>query len=582
MALNGSFYGSTDNQFIKPRIEWSAVQDVAGNYSDVTATLYYSRTNQGYETYGTWRGSLTIDGDTADASQVLTITYNSNTMAISHTVRVWHDAYGEKTLAISAEGSMKGTSLSSTQISGEITLDAIARASAIGATPANVGAVSMIAVNRKNTAFTHTIAWQFGSLSGYIGADWKTTDQPVRMTDTSISFSIPEAFYGQIPNSPTGSCTLVCNTYSGDTQIGQSQSCSFTVTADSESCRPEVSGTVQDVNEQTLALTGDAGVLIRGCSNVLCTVTAAARNGASLSGTTVNGMQLKESCVLSGAETDSFLFRASDSRGYTGSFTAKTRLIPYSRPTGSLSVQRTDPTSGNAILTLKGAYFAGSFGAEENMLSVSCRVNGGAAITLSPQVSEGEYTVMAQLTGLDYTQTHTVSVTVSDRLNTVERSAAVQKGIPVFDWDDNDFAFHVPVNFDSIGNLGLLCYPVGSVYISVSQVSPQGLFGGSWERLKDRFLLAAGDSYAAGSTGGAASVALSTEELPAHSHGYLDFWTTQAGTSVGRAAVAVNGDGTGLAGSGVNDRGKTANAGGGQAHENMPPYLAVYMWKRVA
>jgi len=131
MALNGSFYGSTANQFIKPRIEWSAVQDVAGNYSDVTATLYYSRTNKGYETYGTWRGSLTIDGNTANASKVLTITYNSNTLAITHTARVLHDAYGEKTLTISAVGAMAGTSLSDTQISGQITLDAIARASAI-------------------------------------------------------------------------------------------------------------------------------------------------------------------------------------------------------------------------------------------------------------------------------------------------------------------------------------------------------------------------------------------------------------------------------------------------------------------
>lgn len=582
MALNGSFYGSTDNQFIKPRIDWFAVQDVAGNYSDVTATLYYSRTNQGYETYGTWRGSLTIDGQTTEASQVLRITYNSNTEAISCTVRVCHDDYGEKTLTISAEGSMKGTSLTGTRISGEITLDAIARASGIGATPANVGAASMIAVNRKNGAFTHTIAWQFGALMGYIGADWGTTDQPVKLTDTGISFVLPEDFYSQIPDSATGSCTLICTTYSGDAQIGQSQRCSFTVTADKESCCPQVVGTVQDSNPRTLALTGDPVVLVRGISTALCTVTAAARNGASLTEMFVNDVRLEGRCELPEIETDTFRFRAWDSRGYGGSDSITARLIPYIKPTGSLSVQRTDPTSGNAVLTLKGAYFAGSFGAAENILSVSCRINGGPEVSLTPQLSDGEYVVAAQLTGLEYTQTHTVTVCVSDRLSAVERSATVQKGIPVFDWDDNDFAFHVPVNFDSVGNLALFCYPVGSVYISVNPTSPASLFGGSWERLKDRFLLAAGDSYDAGTTGGTATVTLTEGQLPAHSHGYLDYWTTQAGASYGRSAVAVNGDGTGLEGAGANDRSRTASTGGGQPHENMPPYFAVYMWKRVA
>ena len=61
-------------------------------------------------------------------------------------------------------------------------------------------------------------------------------------------------------------------------------------------------------------------------------------------------------------------------------------------------------------------------------------------------------------------------------------------------------------------------YPVGSIYMSVNSTSPATLFGGTWERIKDRFLLAAGDAYAAGGTGGEATHTLTEGEMPAHSH----------------------------------------------------------------
>ncbi|MBR2781172.1 MAG: hypothetical protein IKD81_07175 [Eubacteriaceae bacterium] len=63
-----------------------------------------------------------------------------------------------------------------------------------------------------------------------------------------------------------------------------------------------------------------------------------------------------------------------------------------------------------------------------------------------------------------------------------------------------------------------LIYPVGSIYMSTVQTSPQSLFGGIWERIKDRFLLSAGDSYAAGAVGGEESHVLSVNEMPSHSH----------------------------------------------------------------
>lgn len=128
--------------------------------------------------------------------------------------------------------------------------------------------------------------------------------------------------------------------------------------------------------------------------------------------------------------------------------------------------------------------------------------------------------------------------------------------------------------------VGLMAYPVGSIYLSVNSTSPASLFGGTWTQLKDRFLLGAGASYSNGATGGAATVTLTTDQMPSHAHGFLDYWNT-ASDAIGHYAVALNGDGTGSSGA-TNSRSQTANTGGGAAHNNMPPYLVVYMWKRVS
>ncbi len=117
-------------------------------------------------------------------------------------------------------------------------------------------------------------------------------------------------------------------------------------------------------------------------------------------------------------------------------------------------------------------------------------------------------------------------------------------------------------------------YPVGSVYISVGSTAPEALFGGSWERISDCFLLASGSRHALGSTGGSERVTLSAEELPKHKH-TVSIYTSSGSSAGGTLAYSENSSG---GGSIYN----TAESGGGKAHENMPPYLAVAVWKRIA
>lgn len=124
-------------------------------------------------------------------------------------------------------------------------------------------------------------------------------------------------------------------------------------------------------------------------------------------------------------------------------------------------------------------------------------------------------------------------------------------------------------------------YPVGAIYMSVSSTNPQNLFGGTWVQIKDRFLLAAGTTYKAGATGGEAAHALTVDEMPKHTHpmyssngGGDGTWTPDEGTYLVDSVSTVKQ--TWWARLGMNA------AGGGGAHNNMPPYLAVYVWKRTA
>ncbi len=177
-------------------------------------------------------------------------------------------------------------------------------------------------------------------------------------------------------------------------------------------------------------------------------------------------------------------------------------------------------------------------------------------------------------------------------------------------------------------------FPIGSIYMSVNEVNPSTIFGGTWQQIKDRFILASGDTYANGATGGSATNTLTAAQLPSHSHSYT------APSSVGGHALTVNempshghsvtgstsqvvtdvptvqlNSPEGTAGSYINYvdeitptktqvsvSGTAGNTGGGAEHShalntssgttgatgsgaainNMPPYLAVNVWVRTA
>lgn len=127
-------------------------------------------------------------------------------------------------------------------------------------------------------------------------------------------------------------------------------------------------------------------------------------------------------------------------------------------------------------------------------------------------------------------------------------------------------------------------YPIGSIYISANSTNPHDLFGGTWEQLRDRFLLGCGTKEN-GTIGGEENHTLTVAESPSHNHREL-YWGDGTPNQFGVNRSA----GGGLwgfdywsTGPNCSDANFYTNyVGGNQAHNNMPPYLAVYMWKRIS
>lgn len=132
-------------------------------------------------------------------------------------------------------------------------------------------------------------------------------------------------------------------------------------------------------------------------------------------------------------------------------------------------------------------------------------------------------------------------------------------------------------------------YPIGSIYLSVTSQNPKSFFGGTWEQIKDRFLLAAGNTYHNGEVGGEEKHTLTSSELPSHAHGQQMYdaisktvkksGEPSGGTQTGEAKYFGFSDAVGT----LNTKNilSTAPVGSNVAHNNMPPYLTVYMWKRI-
>ena len=382
-------------------------------------------------------------------------------------------------------------------------------ASDVGATDANIGAKSTITVTKYNTNYYHSLQYSFGSISGYITSSGGVQSTEVKFSNASVSFTVPTSFYAQIPNAKTGKCTITCRTYSSSsstTVLGDPSTCTFTATATGS---PGVSGAIVDTDSTTIALTGNSSTLIRYRSNPKCTITATPKNSATIStvkirGTAVTGTTGSNGVVTaektySNASYTSFAFAATDSRGYSSSITLKPTVVSYVELTCSPVISRPTPTGSSIVMSVSGALYRGSFGAASNTLTLDYRYkttdgNYGSWKTIpssSIVLGSSKYTVSSLSLGedFDYKTSYVFQVRARDgatvngtsyTLSTVTKTVEVQKGIPIFDWGENDFNVNVALMLSNVNILDIM-YPVGAVYMHSSSTLPAAVSGvGTW------------------------------------------------------------------------------------------------------
>lgn len=502
----------------------------------------------------------------------------------SHKFTVPHNADGTWSGKIGASYRLNinygGTYIGTISGDQTITLPTIPRSSTVSATDANIGSVSSIYINAKSSAFSHGLLVTFGSLSFYLDGNGNPSSSYVTFMQRTVPFRLPDSFYAQIPNSATGEVTLTLWTHTDKDHYFDPQTTTFTATAAAALCAPTVNATCQDANEKTLALTGNADALVRYASTASGSLSVASRNSASIKRITVAGREVPlnaTSYSITNVETNKVTITATDSRGYSTTQTIEKTLVPYVQLTCNiLRANRPVPSSNEAQIEIAGQYFAGNFGAADNTLTLKYQNPSGDWVAVTPTIDTAKNTYTASITvpDLDYRQAFSIPVQAEDKLFTATNTAQIMAGVPSFYWTKEFFQLNVPLRLNGENILSKV-YPVGSIYMSLSSTDPKTLFGGTWERLKDRFLLAAGDRYSAGATGGEATHTLTKDEMPSHNHyaainGGTDSYG-QNRTTIGSFANKAQG---------YSDSSTIFATGGGNAHNNMPPYLAVYMWKR--
>ena len=395
----------------------------------------------------------------------------------------YHDSKGEALIEVETWMDTK-ISAGEVKLYEKLRLPTIPRVSQVLASDSLIGKYSRLAVSRKNSAYSHSIAWSFGSQSGYLREDGESSQEEQVFAKESLDFYIPDSFYREIPNQKSALCTLTICTYDNGILVGEPQSTRFTVTADETVCGPALSGIVVDINDAAVQLTGDNRTLIKHISTARCTVFPQAKKGASIVQKTVCGKEVEESLDIDGVQLEYIPFTATDSRGFTADFVAWVDMIPYVPVSCEAVAERHSPVSGDATLRISGNYYPGSFGVADNEISVCYSIGTGERIPVEVTVlPDNRYSAEVTLSGMDYTRLYNITLWVSDLLTSVEKRTTLKKGVPVFDWGEADFAFHVPVKMD-------MPLPVASG--GTGGVTPETI----WQNLGFRLNMEPGVEYA--------------------------------------------------------------------------------------
>ena len=605
MALSGTITGSYKGYTLKAN--WSATQNVAGNYSDITITHTLVLGSAYALNIGSRSNTCTVDGAAQSYSSPAINRKGGSATLGTTTHRVNHNPDGTKTCTISdvfnVNATLDGIKVSSITASGNITLDAIPRQATI--------------TSATDFTDTGTPSLQYSNAGGST-ADAYLEFAPVgpgnqimrrnAITGKSgtYTFALTDAERETLRAACTGASMPV--RYALRTIIGGREYYSTLDRTMSMSDAAPILGAVayMDANAGTVAVTGDNQVIVQRQSDLQVSFSAATgRKGATIAeyAATFAGVTKTASSVATldfgkvDVSSDMPLeFSVTDSRGLKTSTTLTVKVESWWQPTSTVTLARKNNFEPETHITAS-AWYASLGGKNDVTITAKYRKAGSSDAWSTVALTNGvESTVTCERDFAYEWQVFTV-----DKLGSTTQSLTLGRGIPTFFIDTQKSSVGVNCFPASNGVLQLGdnafltaagAYPVGSIYLSVNGTNPATLFGGTWKRISQgRFLIGAGaneanstdywgqyaagtENFPAGEMGGEPTHKLTVDEMPSHSHSLRFEWSNEKRWGIPQTGTDCN--------NGVDFGATTGSAGGDKAHNNMPPYLVVYMWERTA
>lgn len=573
-----SIYGSKSSTGWQLRLDYSVSQSIADNKSTLSLTLYiYDGTGESYNLdanscYYTLQGTKVYNPYRYNSRGWYKLGNKSITVA--------HNNMGKGSVVLSADwhsGFTSSYTPSSLTVSGTVNLPDIPRASSVSASGLVLGSAGTLVVTRAVSTFTHTIKLKCGSAAQVTVA--------TKSSATSISYTLPLDWAAQNTAGTTVNITAEVTTYNGNTVVG-------TVT---NTLKASIPASVKPT--LSVALADTAGYQstygwVQGKSVLKATYTASGSYGSTIvsKALTIGGKAASADGgnALQNTGTMAVVAIVTDSRGRKASVTQNITVNAYSGPVvQDLTFARGDYSGGAWTDNAMGDDIKLTFTLSVQLTGNKATVEITGTGNLTGQTS-GAKTVYLADYGTD--STGVVQIKATDALGgTVTREVTIPTvAVPLnmnFDLQaicfggvaekEKTVEFKWPIRYLGKALLDYL-HPVGSIYQSTDATSPSDLFGGTWEQIKDVFLLAAGDSHAAGSTGGEETHTLTKAEIPDHAHTlkYTGQSVTEGVNAIRLYQAASNQYN-------VYSGGQSSDCGD-QAHNNMPPYLAVYTWRRTA
>lgn len=451
MALEGIKYGTTSNKYMYCYIRWSATQNYAENYSTITADLIYYRGNTGYTTYGNWVGWITVDDQTSYHTSYITIEHGKDTLAMRATFKVPHNNDGSKTISVSCGGSIAGTTLGSTDCSFTAVLDKIPRYATITSAP------NFTDEDNPTITYSNLAQNSIDSLQACISFNGSKDDiayRDISKTGSSYTFNLTDAERTVLRKAAANNKSISVLFYVRTIISGAAHHSTLSKTLTIVNAEPKLAPTVEDTDIETLALTGNKNTIVKYFSDAKVVTGATVYKEATIkSQKATNGANniTTATGTFTDVESGTFVFSVTDSRGYTTTQTVNKTFIDYVKLTSNVSA-KLPTTAGDLTFTIKGNYYNGSFGAEDNVLILLYRYKSeddedyGEWITATaPTLSSNTYSSTNTITGLDYRLRYTVQARAADKLITIESAEQSVKATPVFEWGSSDFQFNVPV-----------------------------------------------------------------------------------------------------------------------------------------